>query len=521
MSRPRRALLVGWDGATWDVLDPLLAAGRLPHLAEVLRTGFRTTLRSTVPAVTPAAWTAIATGCGPGTTGVLGFRHLDLRRPGGYSPQLAGSADLRGRTLFEYAAQQGIGVASLAFPMTWPPFPIEDGVLLSGWPRPETPRAPVLPASLQERFGPWAPGPQRAADPELTGDGQRDPVRAARERDGRTHRAALQVLSERADALVAVVYQGTDHVAHRFWGTSALDDYVVQADAWLGELLAAAGPDTAVVLASDHGFGPAPTRTVHLGRALRDAGLLHLSGGPRGQAVRSVRDGVSTGVRKRLRDRMPGAVRRWAWERSQGLDRLDPRTRVVRVPLYGAWDGLVVQVRGRQRGGSVDPADWARVREQARDLVFGLRDSTGPLVTACWRREELWVGPRVADLPDLVVELREDCVGGGLLDAGPVVTPRAAPPGEGSHRRAGVVAGGGPGLGRGGVAPMEPQDVLPTLLATLGLAVPEAVQGRARADVLTAPPPAPESGRIRAPGASSADGGRRAIEASLAELGYL
>lgn len=68
---------------------------------------------------------------------------------------------------------------------------------------------------------------------------------------------------------------------------------------------------------------------------------------------------------------------------------------------------------------------------------------------------------------------------------------------------------------------MEPQDVLPTVLATLELAVPQTVQGRARADLLTASPPSPTPARIRAPGASSADGGRRAIEASLAELGYL
>ena len=42
-----RVLLVGWDGATWDALDPLLAAGRLPHLAELIGRGWRTTLEST------------------------------------------------------------------------------------------------------------------------------------------------------------------------------------------------------------------------------------------------------------------------------------------------------------------------------------------------------------------------------------------------------------------------------------------------------------------------------------------
>ena len=78
-----RVLVLGWDGATWDVLDRLLDAGRMPHLARLLDGGARAVLRSTDPPVTPAAWTSLATGMDPGRTGVLGFRHHDLRRRAG------------------------------------------------------------------------------------------------------------------------------------------------------------------------------------------------------------------------------------------------------------------------------------------------------------------------------------------------------------------------------------------------------------------------------------------------------
>ena len=33
------ALLVGWDGATWDLLDPMIESGRLPHLAGLVQRG--------------------------------------------------------------------------------------------------------------------------------------------------------------------------------------------------------------------------------------------------------------------------------------------------------------------------------------------------------------------------------------------------------------------------------------------------------------------------------------------------
>ncbi|MBI2877324.1 MAG: alkaline phosphatase family protein, partial [Candidatus Tectomicrobia bacterium] len=37
--RKPRALVIGLDGASFDVLDPLLKEGRLPHLAGLIKAG--------------------------------------------------------------------------------------------------------------------------------------------------------------------------------------------------------------------------------------------------------------------------------------------------------------------------------------------------------------------------------------------------------------------------------------------------------------------------------------------------
>ena len=254
----RRVLVVGWDGATWDAIDPLLAERRLPHLAALLDGGVRADLRSTVPPVTPAAWTSLATGQAPGRTGVLGFRHLDLRRASGFDPRLAGSADLRGRTLFEHAAALGAGVAMAAYPMTWPPFPVPGGVLLSGWPRPETARAPMWPESEALQEPDWGQGATRPSSTVRTRDGREDPVSAAIQLDERTLRVGLRWLREREDRVVFVGLQGTDHLAHRYWGQPELEACYERFDGWLGALREAAGADAATVIVSDHGFGPGP-----------------------------------------------------------------------------------------------------------------------------------------------------------------------------------------------------------------------------------------------------------------------
>jgi len=496
----------------------------MPHLAALLERGFRGRLRSTVPPVTPAAWTAIATGMGPGRTGVLGFRHLDLRRASGFDPRLAGSADLRGRTLFEHAAH--VGVALAAYPMTWPPLPIDGGVVLSGWPRPETAEPPVWPPEEQARIaaqGPW--GVEGPSSTRYTRDGRDDPEAAAEQLDSRTVAVAKRWLKERHDRLVFVGLQGTDHLAHRFWGQPALEGCYERFDRWLGELLTAAGPETACVIVSDHGFGPGPTHQVHLGRALGAAGLLRWA--PRAQGTggvaRTLRARLPTRTWKRVRGRLPPAIRRWGFEQALARDGLDAtRTAVARVSLYEGWEGLVVQVQGRQRRGHVPPAQWELVRTRAREVVEALRFEGARVVKRVWSREEVWSGPALPTLPDLIVELADGFTAGERLDPGPVVETVDRMAGAGSHRRHGIVAGGGPGLAAGTPPDVDPWDVLPTALAVLGVGVPEAVDGRPLGALLTVPVPALTPRRaatssVRAPEGSPIGG----LEQSLRELGYL
>ncbi|MDL1951061.1 hypothetical protein FBQ97_14775, partial [Acidobacteria bacterium ACD] len=72
-ARKPRVVLVGWDGADWSLLDPLLAAGKLPNLAKVLARGRSWDLASYNPMASPLIWTTIATGRSPVDHGVADF----------------------------------------------------------------------------------------------------------------------------------------------------------------------------------------------------------------------------------------------------------------------------------------------------------------------------------------------------------------------------------------------------------------------------------------------------------------
>ena len=68
-----KSLIIGLDGATWNVIKPLAEEGKLPTFKKLMEEGVWGNLESTVPPVTGPAWVSFATGRNPGKTGVFDF----------------------------------------------------------------------------------------------------------------------------------------------------------------------------------------------------------------------------------------------------------------------------------------------------------------------------------------------------------------------------------------------------------------------------------------------------------------
>ena len=119
--RPR-VTIIGIDGATWRVIDPLLARGELPNLARLVGRGARGPLRSQVPLVSPAVWTTIASGVSRDKHGIT-----DFAVPGG---RFAASTDRRVHVLWTLASAAGLRSAVIGWWVTYPAEAI-NGVVIS------------------------------------------------------------------------------------------------------------------------------------------------------------------------------------------------------------------------------------------------------------------------------------------------------------------------------------------------------------------------------------------------------
>jgi hypothetical protein len=117
--KPTSVIVLGIDGATWRLMDPLMQQGMLPNIANLINGGVRATSRSLDVLATPLVWTSIATGKVPRKHGITHF--FDT------------TADLKTKRIWDiishYYPDTKTGL--FGWPVTWPPVPLNGFVVPS------------------------------------------------------------------------------------------------------------------------------------------------------------------------------------------------------------------------------------------------------------------------------------------------------------------------------------------------------------------------------------------------------
>lgn len=244
-----RVVVVGVDGGSWNLIDPMMAAGELPNLAALAARGITGRLATVEPVNSPAVWTSLATGRTPRAHGVTAF--------------LVDRHTLRVPTTWERLAASGLRVGLYDYLVTWPARELPGGFVVPGWLRRDDTVAPVdlfAAAGLE----PYA----------YSMDGVRTPdeIVANSRRELAEKPPRFVRLLERHDLDLGVVtFYSVDATSHRLWAAAFPDEFddpaasdpahrdvireVLQGiDAAVGRIAAALGPEDTLLVVSDHGF---------------------------------------------------------------------------------------------------------------------------------------------------------------------------------------------------------------------------------------------------------------------------
>jgi predicted AlkP superfamily phosphohydrolase/phosphomutase len=459
----RKVLVVGLDSAPPRLVFDVFR-DEMPTLSALIARGASARLESTNPPITVPAWTAMMSSKDPGQLGCYGFRNRKDHSYDGYA--FANSAQVKEPRLWDLLGAAGKRSIVLGVPQTYPPRPIV-GDMVTCFLTPTTKVAYTHPPELKAEVERIADGYVLDVDDFRTAD-----KAALLERvyaKTRKHWAvARHLAATRPWDFFMLVEMGLDRIHHGFWSymdpqhhkyepgnpfEHAIRDYYRHLDRELAALLALVPRDTIVLVVSDHG-SKRMEGGICFNEWLVRAGYL---------ALRGPLPTTPTPIGKVAID--------WSRTKAWGDG--------------GYYGRCFLNVKGREPEGTIDPADYERVRDDLVAGIAAITDERGRcLGSQAFRPERIYRAVRGV-APDLIVyfgDLAWRSV--GALGMGGIHTfENDTGPDEANHDWYGVfalsTAGEGPGAPLSGqLGDRSIYDVAPTVLRLFGQPVPADMIGR-------------------------------------------
>ena len=533
----KRALIIGLDGATFDVLGPLMDAGAMPHLADLVKTGTAGILNSTKPPITPAAWTTFMTGKGPGRHGIVDFEKYDVRTN---TLSFNSTYEIREKTIWEILSEKGLRVGSINLPMTYPPRKV-NGFMISGFETPSIDADFTYPPELKSDILRIWPDYSYRTDWQRKTFGGDELFQRNLHYIAQSFEQGTELTTHCGDHygwdVMMVLFKLVDNLQHKAWKyidprTSARHprrakmsvDCFTALDKSLAQLTDYARKKDAVILImSDHGHGSLDGKA-QPNALLEQWGYLKIKSRT-AQARRRA---------KRIVQRMLGRTAKrfeanLGVEHDLAIDWSETRACVIHAGMYGF---LYVSLKGRQPDGVVEPGEYEAVREDLRQRFLEVT-STNPqgetiqVFPEVHRAEELYNCDRDEQpwLPDLLLIPNPGLAVVRKIRGSQPVRWSSARRMEGTHRVEGILVANGPNVCQGDTVEADIADIAPTLLAAIGLRVPADMEGRVLSELFTTEPtvelePPEDAERIEHEEVYTEDE-KEALSRRLTDLGYL
>ncbi len=538
----RQVLVLGLDGATFSILEPMVGRGRLPNLARLMSEGACGVLESTLPPVTIPAWPSMMTGKNPGKLGYYDF----LRRQG-YGVEPNGYCYEGHAPLWKILNRYGVKTGVMNLPGTYPPDEV-DGFMVSGMLTPSK-RSPysyptTLGADLDVKVQEYEIDvPQWQYFDEVVF--VKDLYKVTEKRA----RAAEYLIEEIPCDFYMIVFTSSDRLQHVMWDQpEVVEAYWEWLDRIVGRILGLFGDETTVFVVSDHGFGPLE-RTFFVNEWLRKKKLLRVRRKINERALVKVgrlfeRLYRFLGERELVRpivgllNRLVGfdMIQRYTYAYLSS-ERLEGRVNwrktkafsCVHTPHFGH---IYVNMRGKMRRGRVSRDERQTLQDAILEELKSLPDSdggVGPRVEA-YRAEDIYSGPHVGEAPDIVFLLDGGrCEVDAKVGEGRIFARGAPFTGwKGTHTMDGVFIAWGPGIKPGHrLQKATILDVAPTVLRVFGIPPQRDMDGTALEEIFSEDAFFPELEAVEASElerkeeAGLSEEEKELIEERLRRLGYI
>ena len=514
-----RVVIIGLDGATFDLILPWIKAEKLPSIAKVLGSSSYGRLCSTYPPSTFPAWTTFMTGKNPGKHGIYDFTQ---HKPGVYGIQFINSTFRKGKTVWQLLSERGKRVGVLGLPATYPPEPI-NGFLICGFDSPVTTSIDSSFTHPRELYGELKKklGPYTITDFQELHIGKEWHEEALKKilstLDRKAAYANYLLKKEPWDCFM-VLFGEADTVSHHFWmyqdqksprhdpqASAGLQNAILtvyqKLDEVIGNLTATLSEDTCLIILSDHGFGGAGDKVIHLNRWLEQNGYLTF------KSKGSLFHKTLNWSKKKALEVFPSNIQEQFFRRGSGkvASTIESLSRFGHINWgctqafseeLNYFPNIWINLKGREPEGVVEPgAAYEALRDEIIEKLSALTNpiTSEKIVHKSYKREELYQGDQLYNAPDIVLELNYDkgysySLLPSTVESGNEVL-RTLREEEfmgakgksmnGSHRMEGILTIRGPSILKGQkLTGLSLMDVTPTILYLLNCELPSDMDGK-------------------------------------------
>jgi predicted AlkP superfamily phosphohydrolase/phosphomutase len=481
-----KAFVLGLDGTTFDVLDPLAEEGVIPNIKRLCSEGAWGRLRTIFPPVTAPAWLALGTGLNPGKTGV--FDYLNRRLPDDDHMVPVSSAYYEGRAIWNHLNRDGRKVIIFNYPTLSPP-PAVTGFAVSGiggYSRENL----CFPASLEDELNRITGGYEVKLN-------LRSPI--YKKNLDRLFEDVNRIMTKQAAALRFLVKQKewdfcfavfsfTDWMQHVLWKyidkahplydpeTSQpvrrrFMDTWRRIDAVIGELVDLLPKDVNFMIVSDHGAGPVDS-VFYPNIWLEKKGWLRKRNlGWKKVFVEKIKL-FSEGSDNKYYNAMLHILRTRVLKIWGTMDLIDREMSLAYSPEHNTMFGCINLT---ERGKALDGFKERLMKELAAlpESIEGINQIEVSLP------EEIYSGPHVNLAPDIffIINAYKSTIEIDFANE-PFVSAPSIANRTGGHQPEGVFIAKGNGVRHARLENISVLDIVPTLLALYGIEIPADIDGR-------------------------------------------
>ena len=504
-----KIILIGVDGATFNLIEPWMNNGELPNFSKIRKKGIYGKLRSTTPYYSAPAWVSIVTGCQPGKHGIYDFFCTDS-----ISKKVINSRYRKTNAIWNILSYNEKKSIIVNVPGTYPPEKI-NGIMITGLLTPSYNSNFTYPKNIKNDLKEGKLGKyeleQVAVDDipkNLTAKYAPEKFKNQINELTKSHgEVSLNLMDKYEWDFFMLVFRGTDDIQHLLWEKKELIlSCYKKADEYIGKMMDKY-PDAVFIIVSDHGFGK-PKKYFYVNNALYNAGFLKTLKDPKHNLntfLIAMFDKFSKYIFHLipLKSLVRSPIgRKFILSSGSGSNIDFSKTKAYYHSVCSR--GIRINLKGKYEHGIVEKNEYEKIRQDIISFLKNIKDpeTNKNIVKNIYRWEDIYGNNARNDPLDIIFDLDEEYGTQELLqppegfnelfksknDLLSIISKPGFYDWMGDHLPDGILFMMGENIKENKKIGASVLDIVPTILAMMNIPIPNNIDGKLIKDIFIKTP---------------------------------